>query len=128
VTVQLYAIEIQRKLQPMAEALTTLGELTQAAQIGNDSWTLQLAAQMAIIKRGHEEISTMEAIPAEMTDVHATMVSATTDLDQAMDHLATGLDNLNATEIEVATALMQSGNTKIDKARQLLEDYMAQFE
>lgn len=126
--VRSYAQEVLPRLNRLAQALSEIGTLMQDPQINKNAWTSQVFAQMNAIKLSHKEISAMEAIPAEMQDIHATLVSATTDLDQSMDHLATGIDNLNAAEIEAATTLMLSGNAKISKAHQMLKVYMAQFE
>jgi hypothetical protein len=126
--VQLYALEIQQHLTSIGEALEELSGLMMAPRLGSDSWTFQVAAQILAIRGGHQAIAAMEGIPDEMAEIHAIILSATSDLDQSMDYLTSGIDNLDVSDLERATALMESGAEKSNQAMDLLNAYLAQFE
>jgi hypothetical protein len=121
--IQSYISAVTQKGQTMGKALGNLGDLLQNPNIGDDTWTINLAAQMTVIKLVHQELTQMD-VPPEMADIHAAYLSATGDCDQAMDYLASGIDNVDTTAINQANDLIKSCGQKMSVPTDLLAEYL----
>ena len=93
--VQLYALEMADTGMTIADALGELGELTQDPQFGDDNWVAELVIQMVAIQVAHTQLTEI-SVPAEMADLHELILDATGDCYDAMDYLASGIDDLDA--------------------------------
>lgn len=104
----------------LSRALSELGRLLANPQLGMEAWNSQVAVQMALVQQTHQELFATDP-PPEMKEVHIQILAATSDLDEAMNLLSSGISNLNAPSIERASELMISGSTKLSKATIMLE-------
>lgn len=124
--VVVYMLESIPKIQAIGDSLTSLGTLLMDPNIGDDSWTIAVVANILVIQETHKELMEME-VPPEVVEIHAAVLDTTGDFSKSMDYVITGIDNMNAEDLEKAISLMNSGNEKIQKATKMLEEYMAQF-
>ena len=118
-------LELMPITQVFSKSMIRLGELNQEPQILDEDWRNEVIAQMVIIKLCHQQVSELTP-PPELKAMHNQLLSGTTDIDKAMDVYAEGLDSLDAQKITQAVQLMQSGNSKINKATALLNQYLGQ--
>jgi hypothetical protein len=124
--VQIYFSTITEKGKALSQALQDLGELLQSPQLKDQDWQRKVAALVATIQRIHQELAKME-VPIEMVGVHSALLDATFECDEAMFFL-NDADNINSSDVRVASRLMGSCSEKFSRRIQSLEEYMAQFE
>jgi len=127
IEVRSYAEEIAKRLASFTNAVEAISELASAPRLGNEAWTTQMAAQMAVVKLTYQTDSALDP-PADMTDIHTMLLDALRDYDAAMDYLADGIDKSDVESINKATELMEEGNDKLVSAEAGVESYLAQFE
>lgn len=126
--VQLYALEFSVKMMDMAEALDKIGELSQDPKLDDQGWIEEINTQMDKVRQAHKDLAAMENIPPEMSEIHAAVLAATAEYNQAMEYLETGINNLSVEDLLKAKELILSSNDKLEKAAGLLNAYLAQFE
>lgn len=115
-----YAQEVSGYTGALATALDRMGNLMGSPRVGNDAWSIDLAAEMAAIRQSHEQIKAMRNIPPTMTDVQASLIRATSDCNDATYLIASGIDQGRATDLDQATRLMGSCTDKIVSTTDLL--------
>ncbi len=118
---QQYLLDVQKQIQRISNALKAIGELTTSPQLGNDQWTMSVAFQVVTIRDAHRKLSEMTP-PAELADVHSAILDATADCNHSTDHLASGIDNLNAADLQEATDLIKSCGDKMNIPLKMLQD------
>ncbi len=124
--VQIYFSAITEKAERLNQALQDLGELLQAPQLQDQDWQRLVAASVAAIQLIHQELMEME-VPIEMIGVHSALLDATFDCDEAMSFLH-NVDNINSSDVRVATRLMGSCGEKFFSRVRALEGYQLQVE
>jgi hypothetical protein len=115
--VQIYFAAITEKGETLNQALQELGELLQAPQLKDQDWQRKVAALVAAIQHIHQELREME-VPIEMIGVHSALLDATFECDEAMFFLNDS-DNINSSDVRVASRLMGSCSEKFFKRIQI---------
>lgn len=102
-----YLAQVLPTMLDISDALQKMATLLQAPRIGNNTWTLQLATQLAAIRLGHE---TLQAITpkASLAAVHRQVLSATQDCNDATYAIADGVDNFDTDELTRGAELLTS--------------------
>jgi hypothetical protein len=118
-----YAGEVVAATQHIAQGLQALSTLSQNPRFGDDTWTIQFAAAITLIRMGHRDLVGLTP-PPDGAALHAAIIDATADCDTSMELLARGVDARDAAQISEATALMQSCNTKLGDAYPLMEAFV----
>jgi hypothetical protein len=126
VRVQVYFSAIKEKGEALNQAWQKLGELLEAPQLKDQDWQRKVAVPVTAIRRIHQELTEME-VPIEMIGAHSALLDATFECDEAMFFL-NDVDNINSSDVRVASRLMGSCSEKFFRRIQSLEEYMAQFE
>ncbi len=126
VRVQVYFSAIKDKGEALNQAWQDLGELLEAPQLKDQDWQRKVAVPAAAIQRIHQELTQME-VPIEMIGVHSALLDATFECDEAMFFL-NDVDNINSSDVRVASRLMGSCSEKFFRRIRALEEDMAQFE
>ncbi|MEJ2560388.1 MAG: hypothetical protein P8186_30050 [Anaerolineae bacterium] len=126
VRVQIYFSAIKEKGEALNQAWQDLGKLLEAPQLKDQDWQRKVAAPVAAIQSIHQELTQME-VPIEMIGVHSALLDATFECDEAMFFL-NDVDNINSSDVRVASRLMGSCSERFFRRIQALEDRMAQFE
>ncbi len=106
----------------LGQALTNMGNLLQNPRIGNSDWTTDVAENLVAIRTAHTQL-TQVTPPAAMRDIHANLIDATSDCNDATYHVATGIDTSNVAEMHTATDLLASCTRKITRTTKMLKDY-----
>jgi hypothetical protein len=124
--VQVYFSAIKDKGETLNQAWQDLRELLEAPQLKDQDWQRKVAVPAAAIQRIHQELRKME-VPIEMIGVHSALLDATFECDEAMFFL-NDVDNINSSDVRVASRLMGSCSEKFFRRIHALEEDMAQFE
>ena len=112
-----YAGVLSKEIGTLSTALTSLGSLMQHARIGQDDWTIQAAAQVAIIRQVHQDVQKMD-VPPSMQELHAKVLDATEDCDTSMVFLTKGIDARNSSDLNKSVRFMQQCSHKLTAAGQ----------
>jgi hypothetical protein len=115
--VQIYFSAITEKGETLNQALQDLGGLLEAPQLKDQDWQRKVAALVATIQLTHQELREME-VPIEMIGVHSALLDATFECDEAMFFL-NDVDNINSSDVRVASRLMGSCSEKFFKRIQI---------
>lgn len=107
-------LAIAGHLSDIGEALGNIGTLAQNYE-DTDDWKISMAAEIVQVRLGHKAILDLK-VPPKIKPLKQAVVRATTDCNNAMTALTSGLDNNSARDIQRATALMQSCGAKIQDA------------
>jgi hypothetical protein len=101
----------------LGPALGEVGRL--AGEVGDkpallfdQDWKIELASQMAIVQSSNTAVLAVQPVPGPAQEFHGLLTKATQTCSDSMDTLAKGLDTLNATTIERASAQMTDCNVK----------------
>lgn len=127
-TVKAYGTTVATPLKAFSKALTDLGGLmkqvsSEPGLLLDDTWRASVRSKAAIVKAKHAEIAALNP-PDELADMHGTLIDGTGDCSEAMDHLTTGIDTLDADEVSKAVDLINSCSDKVDQAQAKLDDYL----
>lgn len=116
---QAYVTTIADQTTTVGKAFTELGELSQNSQMGNDQWTLKVAAQLATIRIVYDK--TMEVDPpSSMAEIHLKYIQAMKHFNDATYLIAQGVDELDPSLLDTATQEILTGNQLIEEATQLM--------
>jgi hypothetical protein len=120
-----YANEVGEQMTLLGESMETFSELMAAPRMGQDDWTIQLAAVIVTWRTVEDEAEAM-APPATLVDVHDSYLKALGYLNAAGDDIVAGLDtgdaqllNRAALNLELATAELA---TTQDMINSILEE------
>lgn len=115
--VRVYFAKVGPIVGKLGPALGEVGRL--ASEVGDkpallfdQDWKIELAGQMAIVKTSNTDILAIQPVPGPAQEFHDLLTKATQTCSDSMDTLAKGLDTLNATTIERASAQMTDCNVK----------------
>lgn len=117
------AAYIKRMLEitePVADALGRFSELNRNPQIGNDSWTIQVAAQLVVMRQAYQDFQELAA-PPRFADIHALWLDGLRLLDESTYLYTAGLDNLDVDLLEQSIEKVLEANEKIREATALVE-------
>lgn len=108
--VQDYLAEVVNSGGEMGTAMSEMGQLLQdMSRFGDDDWVIDVAVQMVTIQLSHEALTEMDP-PAGMEDFHEYLTGTTAKCNDSIDHLQLGIDNLDQSELILATELLTGCN------------------
>jgi hypothetical protein len=120
-----YALETAKIAIYYADALDALSRLLSDA--GNDprltfdnEWQLNVGLKLAVIKLSGSVLRDLEP-PRRFSDVHQDLLEGADHLDKAVDLLATGIDNHDASQVYQAGQEMLLGKRAVDRGKSKLE-------
>lgn len=119
-----YLLTLGNNSATVGPVFTELSNLMANPQIGNDQWTLQVAAQLVTIRLAYEEIIAL-APPSSLTNIHLKYSQAMSHFNTATYLIAEGIDALDANLLNQATAEMELGNQLINEATSLVNEFNA---
>lgn len=117
-----YATTIADHSMRVGQALIELGDLMQNPQIGDDKWTLMVAAQIVTIRALYDEAMGINP-PSSMTHIHYKYVQAMKHFESSTHLLTQGVDELNAELLDQATTELLTGSQLINEATKLMEEF-----
>lgn len=107
-----YKADVTKNLTDMGNALIELGPLLQQPRIGQDDWTVPVAARFAAIQTAHDNLAGIKP-PVEAEEFHADLISATADCSAATEQFSRGVDNLDGEYLKSAGELINSCGKKL---------------
>ncbi|MCX6009827.1 MAG: hypothetical protein NTW48_07350 [Chloroflexi bacterium] len=96
----------------MGNALTELGTLLQDANIGDTQWSMDVAAQIIIIRGLYDEVVNISP-PSSMNQIHSKFLQAMYHFNSMTDYLTDGIDNMDESALNQATTEMELGHNLI---------------
>lgn len=93
--------------------------LMENPRIGNESWTIQVAAELVTWRSAYSEAQRWSP-PAEFRAAHSKYLEALRTYNSASYDIADGIDNLDIARIERANQKILEGNSLIGEATRLL--------
>ena len=111
--IRFYSSEIAKRWEVLSQALRDLNELLQTPQLTDPGWKWEVAAHATTVHRIHQQLTDME-VPVEMIGVHSALLDATFECDEAISFLS-NVDNINSSDVRVASRLMASCGEKFSK-------------
>lgn len=105
----------------MSASLNRFAGLSQNPRIGDDDWTISVAAELATWKVTYQAAQQMDVPPA-FADVHAVYLERLGYIASAGDDIATGLDTFDVTLLNQAAASLTLGTERITEANRLLTE------
>jgi len=120
---QAYSTTIGNHAYRVADTMDNLAELFSDFQIGDDAWTIQVAAQLVTIQMLYDEVLEIEP-PSSMTHIHNKYMQAMKHYETATHLIPQGIDRLDTDLINQATAEILTGVQLVDEATSLLEIFL----
>lgn len=120
--IQMYSMRAAEIWQQVGSALGNLSDLLQEPKLTNQDWAVEVAVQLATIRVAYLQLSEVVA-PAELDEIHVLSLDALSDCNAMTYHLANGIDNLDATELDAAVGLLGSCNAKTLEAIEMMNEY-----
>ncbi len=120
---QAYSTTIGNHAYRMADAVNNLAELFSDFQIGDDAWTIQVAAQLVTIQMLSDEVMEIEA-PISMAHIHSKYVQAIKHFENATYLIPQGIDTLDSDLINQATAEILTGTQLLNESENLLSVFV----
>lgn len=102
-------------------ALGVIGKLTTAPKIGDQAWAFQVAAQIAAVRLSYDEIAKLDP-PSNLTEFHQKLLSGVGQCKSAVDNMANGIDNLDASVLQLAASQMVACGTETKEAVAVLQE------
>ena len=109
---QVYLAGVAESAESIATGLERFGPLFTNPRIGQDDWTIQVAAAIATIRLGHEKMTELSP-PPDLVDLHFRIIDATGDCSEATDYMARGIDNIDASALEESVRLLGTCTQKV---------------
>lgn len=114
-----YAQQAGKYTSQIGQGLAQIGKLSQSPQFGDTNWMIDMAAAIVMVQDGHKQLQAIQP-PASMQGVHAALLDATGDCNEAMTHLTKGIDAVSESELRTASTLMRSCGNKTSAVTQQL--------
>lgn len=121
------AQELADKLTAIGDALSTLIELMTSPRLLDPAWINAVGEQIEIVQLTYEELKTME-VPPELEDLRNSILEATSDCDEAMKYLKSGVEEFSFGDLTEAGELVLSCGREINELRPQMEEYLAPSE
>ena len=112
---QAYQLAISGIMLDMSTYLSDLGVLLQFPDIGNDDWTIAVAANLVGIQFAYDETAALVPPPA-FAGFHGLFLQAMELFNSATYDIIYGIDNFDAGSLESASNKMTQANALIDQA------------
>jgi hypothetical protein len=115
-----YAETVGDQMTLLTQSMDTFVELTANPQIGDEEWTLRLAAVLYTWKFTYEQAQELSP-PLAFQEIHNTYLEAMRLLETAADDIAVGFDRNDPTRLQQAIEDMALGIDNLEKVEQLLD-------
>ncbi len=119
---QAYATTILDQTTTVSKATTELVNLFQNPQIGNDQWTLRVAAQLATIRVLYDKAMELDP-PSSMAEIHLKHTQAMKHLNDATYLIAQGIGELDPSLLDAATQKILTATQLIKEGTQLMLEF-----
>jgi len=120
--VDAYTSAVTDGISSLQTASFELADLFENANMQSDQWKVDVAVWLVTIQMTHEVFAGMPP-PPEFEEFHSLLLDATADCYRMTEHVISGIDNVNTTEIEIAGDYMVSCGEKMEEANQYLEEH-----
>lgn len=112
---QAYIDAVMPIISTMSDSLGTFSELSQNPQFGDDDWTLNVAAQLAVWRVSYDNANAIVP-PPTFVDLHSLLLESLRLYSEASYDIATGLDNFNVAAMEAGANKMLMASDYLDQA------------
>lgn len=119
----LYLTELGLWLDDQEEAMTGLWPLLENPQPNDEAWLKVVGYNAGVIQLAHENLAAM-SVPPELAEFHEAVLDGTQDYYDAMDRMVDGTAYLNPDDMEEVYDLMMAGTRKLDRAVELIQEYL----
>lgn len=116
-----YANTIVSQTRLLGTSFDQASELFASPQIGDETWTIQVAAVLAAWRVTYTEASQLTPPPA-FQQIHDTYVFGLSYYDAAANNIAAGLDAFDLSLIEQGLTNLELGREQIAEATRLLDE------
>lgn len=114
-----YAAAVRSEVQTMATSMSTFGQLVASPKLGDQTWTIVVATQLAIWRQTYAEAQKLEA-PPSFARTHERYLTALANLNAASYDFAKGVDNLDASLLNKAGQEIQTADDAMVQAVALM--------
>lgn len=115
-----YATEIGEQMTTVGESMSLFSELMAAPRIGQDDWTIQLAAVIVTWRFARDEALALTPPPA-LAEVHASYLTALDYLNLAGDDILVGIDTFDVALLDRAAGNLSLANAQIATTQALID-------
>lgn len=120
IALRAYGLEVAENADLLAKSLNGLSELFLNPMLFDDSWTIQVAANIAMLWAAYDAVAEITP-PAGLEDLHAQVLDVFETCKLAGDHAIAGIDNVDVDEMELAAIYVESCGTKANQVAEALE-------
>lgn len=122
---QTYRINIENRAAICGQAINALSELMANLQIGDYSWTVNVAVHLALIQAVYDEAIAIDH-PSSMAHINDKYVQAMEHYNTAAQQIKQGIDEADVNLIEQATAELftGTGTPLLTEAIELLNEFI----
>ncbi len=117
--VEVYLEQMQSAFGPTVPAMKAIGVALEAPELDSNAWKLNLGLQMALIQDSYRRLAGLTA-PSQLAVMHATLLNAMQQCDQATRRLAYGIDHRDVAAVNEVVVLIQQCDAGIVAATQQL--------
>lgn len=118
---QAYIETIKDQSVTLGSSLGRFSELASESQLGNQEWTIGVAAELATWTVEYQRARDLTPA-AGYDEFHTTWVEALAKLDEAGSEIATGIDTLDADRINRGTGLLNDSTSLVYEALELFNE------
>jgi micrococcal nuclease len=118
---QAYATTVAGEAFALEASFQRFADLMQTPRIGQDDWTIQVAAELALWKQTYADAQQLTPPPV-FADIHSVWLQALGLYASAADDIANGIDNLDIDLIYAAAAKLDQATALVEQATQMLEE------
>jgi hypothetical protein len=120
-----YVSEVRDQLQALTDAMQATRELMRDPELTSQAWKMDVEAQLGIIRLADQELTEMD-VPVDMIGIHSAILNATLYCDLAADYATSGIENLNTSDILLATDLVVRCGLNMNTALGKITEYQDQ--
>lgn len=117
-----YASEMATHSNDVSDAMYELSNLMDYPNIGDSTWTINVAAELATIQLLYDDALEIDP-PSTMAHIHTKYILAMGCYNDATNYLAQGIDEMDTTLIDTATNKLVLGTTYMNEATSLMDEF-----
>jgi len=125
IEVQTYLSELLPINSDIGDELTNISTYSKNPQLTNTTWMNNYKSELYLLRGNINKIKAISA-PPEMSDINSKYISGLDHIYTATDLILSGLNTLNANDINQATTEMGLGSTDITTAATMMQQYKAE--
>jgi micrococcal nuclease len=116
-----YATTVGEEAFALEASFRRFADLMQNPRIGQDDWTIQIAAELVLWQQIYAAAQQLTPPPV-FADIHAVWLQALGLYASAADDIANGIDYLDIDRIYAAAAKLDQATALVEQATQMLEE------